>query len=76
MNERDLDRTIIMHDNGLTMVNTRSFEPRIDPHVLPSQCEQVFYSKVPGREGWLFVVRYDPRRMLVKYNVAEEDDIE
>ena len=28
LNQRDLDRTIIEHDNGFTMVNTRFFEPR------------------------------------------------
>ena len=42
LNQRDPDRTIIEHDNGFTMVNTRLFEPRIEPYFLPSQCEQVF----------------------------------
>ena len=69
MNECDHDRIIILHDNGFTMVNTRSFELRIDFYVLRSQCEQVFYSKVPGRVGRSFV-RYDPRWRLVKYNVT------
>ena len=36
MNERDPDRTIIEHDNGFTMVDTRSFERGIDYYVLPS----------------------------------------
>ena len=66
------------------MVNTRLFEPGMDPYVLPSQCEQVFYSEVPGRGGWSFVVRHDPRGRSVKYNVKEgneegleeEDDVE
>ena len=49
LNKHDTDRTIIEHDNGFTMVNTRSFEPGIDPYVLPSQCEHVFYSEVPGK---------------------------
>jgi len=44
MNERDPDRTVILHDNGFTMVNTRSFEPGTDHYVVPSQCKQVFYS--------------------------------
>ena len=43
------------------MVNARLFEPGTEPYVLPSHCEHVFYSKVPGRGGWSFVVRHDPR---------------
>ena len=43
-NQRDPDRTIIEHDNGFTMVNTRLFEPGTKPYVLLSQCEQVFDS--------------------------------
>ena len=40
LNPKDADRTIIEHDNGFTMVNTRLFEPNGDePYVLPSQCE-------------------------------------
>ena len=50
LNRFDTDRTVIEHDNGFTMVNTRSLESRTsEPYVLPSQCEHVFYSKVPGR---------------------------
>ena len=45
-------------------------------YVLPSQCKLVFYSEIPSRGGWLFLVRYDPRGRLVKYNVEEENDIE
>ena len=51
LNQRDPDRTIIEHDNGFTMVNTRFFEPGMEPYVLPSQCEHVFYSEVPGKAG-------------------------
>jgi hypothetical protein len=51
MHERDPKRTIIEHDNGFTMVNTREFELGTEPYVLPSQCEQVFYSEVPGKAG-------------------------
>ena len=66
------------------MVNTRIFEPEMQPYVLPSQCKHVFYSKVPSRGGWSFTVRHDPRGRLVKYNVEddneegleEEDDVE
>ena len=59
------------------MINTRSFEPVGDePYVLPSQCEQVFYSEVPHKQGWSFVVRHDPRGRPIKYNVMEEEDIE
>jgi hypothetical protein len=44
MHELDPERTVIEHDNGFTMDNTRVFEPSTKPYVLPSQCEQVFYS--------------------------------
>jgi hypothetical protein len=44
MNEHDLERTVIEHANGFTMVNTRTFEPGKKIYVLPSQCEKVFYS--------------------------------
>ena len=49
MNERDPERTIIEHANGFTMVNTRELELGREPYVLPSQCEQLFYSEVPGK---------------------------
>ena len=39
MNECDLERTIIEHANRFTMVNTRALEPKIEPYVLPIQCE-------------------------------------
>ena len=42
MNECDLDRIIIEHDNRFTMVNTISFELGINDYVLQSQCKQVF----------------------------------
>jgi hypothetical protein len=51
MHERDPERTVIEHDNGFTMVNTREFEPGIGPYVFPSQCEKVFYSEVPSKIG-------------------------
>ena len=76
MNAHDPDRTIILHDNRFTMANTRSFELGLDHYVLPSQCKQIIYAEVPGRAGWPFVVRYDRRARLVKYNVEEEDYIE
>jgi hypothetical protein len=72
--ECDPERTIIEHDNGFTMVNTREFEPGTEPYVLPSQCEKVFYSEVPGKAGWSYVVRYDPRGRLVKYNHVTKDE--
>ena len=74
MHECDPERTIIEHDNGFTMVNTREFELGTNPYVLPSQCEQVFYSKVPSKAGWSYIVRYDPRGRLVKYNHVIEDE--
>jgi hypothetical protein len=61
MHERDPERIVIEHDNGFTMVTTRAFEPGTEPYVFPSQCEQVFYSQVPGKADWSYVVRYDPR---------------
>jgi hypothetical protein len=51
MHERDPERIVIEHDNGFTMVNTREFESGTEPYVPPSQCEQVFYSEVPGKAG-------------------------
>jgi hypothetical protein len=39
IHEHDSERTVIEHDNGFTMVNTRAFEPGTEPYVLPSQCE-------------------------------------
>ena len=74
LNQCDTNRTIIKHDNGFTMVNTRLFEPGTEPYVLPSQCEQVFYSEVPGKVGWSFVVRHDPRGGLVKYNLDDANE--
>ena len=52
MNERGPERTIIEHANGFTMVNKMENESGIEPYVLPSQCEQVFYLEVPGKAGW------------------------
>jgi hypothetical protein len=76
MHEHDEERTIIQHANGFPMIKTTVFEKENDRYVFPSQCEQVFYSKVPGKRDWSFVVRYDPRGRPVKYIVDEEDDIE
>ena len=74
LNQHDPDKTIIEHVNGFTMVNTRLFEPGMEPYVLPSQCEHVFYSEIPGRVGWSFVVRHDPRGRPVKYNIEEGNE--
>ena len=84
MNQRDPNITIIEHDNRFNMVNTRLFEPKIEPYVIPIHCEQVFYSEVPGKVDWSFVVRHDPRGRMIKYNLEEgneegleeEDDVE
>ena len=74
LNRNDPDRTVIEHDSGFTMINTRSFElVEDDPYVLPSQCKQVFYFGIPHKLGWSFFVRHDPRGRLVKYNVMEEN---
>jgi hypothetical protein len=59
------------------MIKTTVFEIGHDSYVFPSQCEQVFYSNVPGDRDWSFVVRYDPRGRSIKYtHLQEEDDIE
>jgi hypothetical protein len=68
INERDPERIVIQHDNGFTMVNTRTFELGLESYVLPNQCEQVFYCEVLGKPGWSSVVRYDLRGRPVKYN--------
>ena len=56
------------------MIKIIVFEGRNDRYLFPSQCEQVFYSKVLGERDWSFVVRYDPRGRPVKYIVKEEED--
>jgi hypothetical protein len=77
MHERDEERTVIQHANGFPMIKTTVFERGHDRYVFPSQCEQVFYSNVPGERDWSFVVRYDPRGRPIKYtHLQEEDDIE
>jgi hypothetical protein len=59
------------------MIKTIVFERGHDRYVFTRQCEQIFYSNVPGERDWSFVVRYDPRGRPVKYtHVQEEDDIE
>ena len=75
MNERDPERTVIENSNGFTMVNTRELELGIEPYVLPSQCKQVFCSEVLCKAGWSYIVRYDPRGRLVKYNAEKEDNV-
>ena len=57
-----------------TMVYTRLFETGSEPYFLLSQCEQVFYLEVPGKEGSSFVARHDPRGRLVKYNLDEGNE--
>ena len=74
MHECGPKRTFIEHANGFTMFSTREFEPGTKPYVLPSQCEQVFYSEVLGKEGWSYVVRYDPRGTPIKYNHVDDED--
>ena len=66
MNERDTERIVIEHANVFTMVNTRALELGTVPYVLPSQCEQVLYSEVPGKASWSYIVRYDPRERPIK----------
>ena len=52
LNPNDPIRTIIEHDNGFTMVNTRSFESVEDePYISPIQSERVFYTKFPHKLG-------------------------
>ena len=73
MHERDEERTVIQHANGFPMI----FERGHDRYVFPSQCEQVFYSNVPGERDWSFFVIYDPRGRPIKYtHLQEKYDIE
>ena len=58
------------------MVKKSQFEAGKYRYVFPSQCEQVFYSKVPGENEWSFATRYDPRGRPVEYTIEEEDDID
>ena len=55
------------------MVNTRTNNVELGSnlHVLPIQCEHVFYSEVRGRSSWSCVVRYDTRGRPINYTVAE-----
>ena len=77
LNRNDPDRTIIEHDSGFTMINTRSFElVRDEPYVLPSQCEKVLYFGVPHKPSWSFFVRNRPRGRPINYYVMEEEDTE
>jgi hypothetical protein len=76
MHEHDYERTIIQHAHGFMMIKKIVFEKTNDRYVFAGQCEQVFYSKVPGKRDWSFVVRYDPRGRRLKYIVDEEDYIE
>ena len=72
LNWFDLDRAIIEHANGFTMVNTKSPKPRtLEPYFLPNQREHVFYWEFLGIMGWSFVIRHDPRGRVVKYNLNE-----
>ena len=74
MHERYPERTVTKHANGFTIINTRAFELGTEPYVLSIQCEQVFYSEVPGKEIWSYVVRYDRRGRPVKYNHVDDED--
>jgi hypothetical protein len=73
--EHDEERTVIQHANRFLMIKTMMFERGHERYVFPSQCEQVFYSNVPGEMDWSFVVRYDPRGRPIKYtHLHKEDD--
>ena len=74
MHECDPGRTIIENTNGFFMVNTRALELGTEPYVLPSQYEQVFYSEVPGKLSWSYIIRYDPRGRPIKYNHVDDED--
>ena len=69
-----LNELLLSMSMDLPWPNTRALELGTEPYVLPSQCEQVFYSEVPGKAGWSYVVRYDPRGRLVKYNHVDDED--
>ena len=74
MHECDEERTVIQHANIFPMIKTTMVERGNDRYVFPSQCEQVFYSNVPGERDWSFVVRYDPRGMPIKYTHLHKED--
>ena len=74
MHGRDPKRKFIEHANGFTMVNTRELKSGIEPYVLPSYYEEVFYLEVLCKAGWSYIVRYDPRGRSVNYNPLEEED--
>ena len=77
LNQNDPDRTVIDHENGFPIINTRLFELVGDePYVLPSQCEQVFYLEIPHKLGLSFFVRNCPRGRSINYNAIEEEYIE
>ena len=69
MHEDDDEITIIQHADHFLMIKRTIFWKTNDHYVFPSQCEQVFYSKVPGKRDWSFVVIYDPRGRPVKYTI-------
>ena len=55
LNKNDSNTTIIDHENGFSIINTRLFEPVGDkPYVLPIQSEKVFYIEVSHKLTWSF----------------------
>jgi hypothetical protein len=48
MHEHNEERNVIQCANGFLMIITMVFERGHDHYVFPSQCENVFYSNVPG----------------------------
>jgi len=66
------ERTIIDHENGISMINTTMYKLDTKPYILPTQCENVFVSRVLGRASWLYVVRFDPRGRPIKYIFSKE----
>ena len=75
MHEHGEERTVIQHANRFLMIKTIVFEGRNDRYVFPSQCEQVFHSKVPDERDWSFVVIHDLEGSTIEYIVEEDVDI-
>ena len=55
------EKIVSNHTNGFVVINTSRYEPNTELGVLPTQREHVFYTQVPSRVGWSFVVRFNPR---------------
>ena len=72
MDEHDLYRIVIENTNWFMKININLSHLGIESYVLPIQHGLIFNSEVPHKLGWSYVMRYESRRMDVKYIVLEE----